>query len=993
MPASGQTGGWLRSDMEFLRCFIGVAALLIALAVPLGGALAGEPSANLALTEAERAWLRAHPVIRAQNESNWAPFNFNENGRPRGYSIDLMTLLAGKMGVGVDFVSGHTWGEYLDMMRTGGLDVMLNIVETPEREAFLEFTPSYVEDLDVMVTLKGRGISSIDQLDGKRVAIVPGFYTERIVRNSGRKVEFVPCADSLTCLRAVAYGKADVAIDNVGVVGYLIDHEGIYNLQVSGGISIADASMHLATRKGEVILRDILAKALAAVGDDERQDLKRRWFKSVANTLKPATVSLTDGEQAWLRDHPVIRVGNETDWAPYDFAEAGEPRGLSVDYLTLLAARLGLRIAFVTGPPWQGLLDMARRREVDVLLNAVDVPDRRPYLAFTRPYFRSLAVTVARKGGAVRGLADVTTGKVALVGGYYHERALRDTYPRIAPLVVDNSDKALKVVADGEAELALSDLGVAQHLIAHDPALFGLAITGGIGGEAFQADMRLAVRGDWPELLSILGKAMDTVGKDDFDAISRKWVGSADMSAGQGRVLLTDQEWDYLNRNAAIRYCADPDWMPFERIDDGARLVGIDADTIDLLSLRLGIPFRLVATRSKADSRERFRRGECDVLSLSPVDEGIADLAVATLPHLQLPLVIATRSDVLLGLDVAEFAGRRIAVVEGSPHRDWLVRTYPKVTVTTVRDVAEGLSQVRSGGVAALVEALPPVIHQIAAAGLSDVKISAGPAHPWALGMAVRRDAPELKGILDKAIAQISADERETIVRRWTSVRLEQHFDRRLLWQIGAAAGVALVLFVAWNRRLATFNRQLSRSRAELAVAHAELAARNQDLERLAVTDRLTGLNNRARLEDALVSEMERAQRYGSEFCVVLVDIDHFKAVNDTFGHVVGDTVLTEVATIQKNAMRHCDVLGRWGGEEFLIICPETGLDQANAVAEKVRDLVAAFPFPGIGQVTASFGVAQYRASDSGTSLTARADAALYRAKNGGRNRVETAEE
>ncbi|MDO9632788.1 MAG: GGDEF domain-containing protein [Humidesulfovibrio sp.] len=156
-------------------------------------------------------------------------------------------------------------------------------------------------------------------------------------------------------------------------------------------------------------------------------------------------------------------------------------------------------------------------------------------------------------------------------------------------------------------------------------------------------------------------------------------------------------------------------------------------------------------------------------------------------------------------------------------------------------------------------------------------------------------------------------------------------------------------------------------------------------------TDRLTGLANRRWLEEAMQTEVLRARRYGKPFSVIMLDIDHFKNINDQFGHQAGDNVLIAIAGLLTRTARETDVAGRYGGEEFLLVCPETVVQVVAALAERLRAEFAATDFPLVGQVTSSFGVAEFAQGDSMKSLVERADQALYRAKNSGRNCVEVA--
>jgi diguanylate cyclase (GGDEF)-like protein len=171
----------------------------------------------------------------------------------------------------------------------------------------------------------------------------------------------------------------------------------------------------------------------------------------------------------------------------------------------------------------------------------------------------------------------------------------------------------------------------------------------------------------------------------------------------------------------------------------------------------------------------------------------------------------------------------------------------------------------------------------------------------------------------------------------------------------------------------------------------SDLEAANREITRLSLTDPLTQLANRARLDQALDDDMKLAVRYGIDFAVIIIDIDHFKQVNDTHGHLVGDAVLIKLAQVLANQTRATDTAGRWGGEEFLIVAPQTSLDKAAKLAEKLRASIAGTDFPEVGHKTISLGVTAYVPGDDLKKLLARADAALYAAKRSGRNRVELA--
>ena len=159
-------------------------------------------------------------------------------------------------------------------------------------------------------------------------------------------------------------------------------------------------------------------------------------------------------------------------------------------------------------------------------------------------------------------------------------------------------------------------------------------------------------------------------------------------------------------------------------------------------------------------------------------------------------------------------------------------------------------------------------------------------------------------------------------------------------------------------------------------------------IELMSITDSLTGLFNRHKLEDVLSHEIARFKRYKTNFSVMLFDIDFFKKVNDTYGHLAGDDVLIKLSDILKQNGRATDFISRWGGEEFLIVSSETDLEGVAVFAEKLRIKIENYKFPVVGQVTVSCGVAQYTSGETTSALISRADTALYQSKESGRNKV-----
>lgn len=199
-------------------------------------------------------------------------------------------------------------------------------------------------------------------------------------------------------------------------------------------------------------------------------------------------------------------------------------------------------------------------------------------------------------------------------------------------------------------------------------------------------------------------------------------------------------------------------------------------------------------------------------------------------------------------------------------------------------------------------------------------------------------------------------------------------------WLILAVLLLVAFTFFAINKRL----KILVEERTQ------ELEASKRALDLLVSTDELTGVGNRRKLNQFFDEELKKAHRYLRPLSLVLIDIDHFKQINDKHGHACGDLVLKEFSKLLVNNIRASDIVGRWGGEEFLIICPETQLHGALQLAEHLRLAIESAQFTQGLAITSSFGVSDWHEGESGETLFGRCDRALYKAKDSGRNCVKS---
>jgi two-component system, sensor histidine kinase and response regulator len=499
------------------------------------------------LTAEEQQWLAEHPVIRVHNESEWRPFNFNADGQPQGYSIDLFKLLADKIGFEVEFISGKNWSEFIQMIREKELDVMLNIVRSPERDQFLLFTDPYMTIAPALFSRDDADpVSSIEDLFGKKFAIPRGFFMEEMIAEYP-EIEIVSVPDTRGAILAVSAGQADVMFDVAPAVHYYSKVSMINNLKLAGAMGIdaeKPVDLRIGIRDDWMVFHSILRKGLAAITDDELASIESKWL---SDTIEPK-IALTLEERSFLKSHPVIKVHNEQDWPPFNFYKNNSPRGLSIDYMNILAEILGISIEYVTGPSWNDFLEMMKRKELDVMLNVVFTEDRSKYLLYTEPYIKNPNVIVSSTKKHFGSIEELYGKTVAFPKGFFYEEVLTKNYPRIKRLPVKDTLESLKAVSFGDADAMVGESAVIQDLISKN-MLTDLIISGEADlGNPDLENLRIGVRDDWPLLQSAIIKAMGHVQPDQMSALRQKWlITSGEERSGQAAESTRDNPKAILN--------------------------------------------------------------------------------------------------------------------------------------------------------------------------------------------------------------------------------------------------------------------------------------------------------------------------------------------------------------------------------------------------------------------------------------------------------------
>jgi diguanylate cyclase (GGDEF)-like protein len=440
-------------------------------------------------------------------------------------------------------------------------------------------------------------------------------------------------------------------------------------------------------------------------------------------------------------------------------------------------------------------------------------------------------------------------------------------------------------------------------------------------------------------------------------------------------ISFTEEEQAYLANKSSISMCIDPDWMPFEAIDENGQHIGLSADYMAEYSKMIGVKIELVKTSTWSESLLKAQARECDIVAMLNSSPERSKYLNFTKPYVTAAVALISRSDVLFIDGLSALEGKTLAMPKSYIYEELIKRDYPGINVIYTSNQQESIKLVSTGRAYASIGTQITLLRDIQLLATQNVKVAGFTEYKSILRVGIRNDDPVLISVFSKAVDELPAARANEMLQSWYSVTVENKIDFTLLWSILAFFAVVLFAFFMRLRSVRRFNEILSE--------------KNVQLERLSQTDHLTGLYNRLKTDEVIKSEIARADRYGGSFSVMIFDIDFFKQINDTKGHQVGDRVLIQISRLVANNLREPDVLGRWGGEEFMIVSPELDAAEAALLAEKLRALVEDYVFPEQIKVTASFGVAEYHMGDSPNVLLSRADKLLYEAKSAGRNLVK----
>lgn len=445
--------------------------------------------------------------------------------------------------------------------------------------------------------------------------------------------------------------------------------------------------------------------------------------------------------------------------------------------------------------------------------------------------------------------------------------------------------------------------------------------------------------------------------------------------AEESNIKFTNNERDFIKNNPKI-YIGFLSNEPYTFIDDTAHINGFTIDTLKRMSKYINLQFEFKVFENVNDLREALFDDEVQVLLNMIHSKNREKLYLYGKAEFEIKTGIFVREENSNYNSLDKLSGKTLAVIENFGLNDAVRKFYPEIKLKYVNSLEDMLKSVANKEAdatimeesSALYRLLKLKIEHVRQSGHAEFSdISKIKAHNYV----VAKNNAILLSILDKGFFEIKDKEFLNIWKAWfseeqpKSANKYSFVDKNIL----LIFLLTVIFFISFG---------ILRYREKY-----------KKLELLSTTDKLTKLYNRTKLDQVLENEFNRAKSNLSDFGVIFIDIDYFKSINDTYGHQTGDTFLIEFSNLLKDYCKEKYIVGRWGGEEFLIISSNAKKGELIHTADKLRKTIESYSFSEVGNKTASFGCTLYNAKDQSTiPIISRADEALYNSKKSGRNKV-----
>ncbi|WP_022940924.1 transporter substrate-binding domain-containing diguanylate cyclase [Psychromonas hadalis] len=487
-------------------------------------------ASDLDLTLDERNYIELNPVIKVHAEKSWRPFNFIENNEVKGYSNDLMRLVAKNVGLEIDFVVGYHWNDYLMMLKNGEIDVITNMKRTPEREKYAIFTQyKPLKAINGLLTFDETShYLDFNSLKNKNVAVVRGFFYEELMRTHFPDINVLLTNSTEESVEQLVLGHVDAVLDSYAVINFYIQRyfiTGVTNAPLFENTVFNHLAQYMGVNKSNPILRNILDKGLHKITEDQLVKLQQKWSlmenkdsQFVDTSFQQIMPMFSESEHHYLKSKTVLKMCVDPDWLPIEGIRHGVYTGMGADFVHLFEQRLPTPIKLIQTESWPQTLRYMKQGLCDFIPIISRTEQRDNFLVFTYPYLRFPLVLVTKKERLVHKLEQVLHRPIGVVKDTSYKEAFEKNYPQGDLREYTSAAAGLQAVKSGEIYAFIDSLPViAKHIKQNHPEL---KIVDKID---YQHTLSLATSLLDPVLMDIFNKVIATISVQQHEEIVNRW--------------------------------------------------------------------------------------------------------------------------------------------------------------------------------------------------------------------------------------------------------------------------------------------------------------------------------------------------------------------------------------------------------------------------------------------------------------------------------------
>ena len=900
----------------------------------------------------------ANPFIIAISNDSYPYMYADKQEQPAGLVVDWWNALAAQTGLKLQFVTVD-WAQIFQLLDSGQVDLIGGLAKTPARQQDYLLGPVLAEVYsNVYVHRELNQVVELNQLKPHVIGVV---------KNSGHIAfirQHLPSAylrefDNTSAMYDAALSgdiKAFVSLDRLTprYHQYTLLNQ-LYPLFKKIPLQKIELTYAVSQQRPELAAQ--LQQLSATVPADVSDKLQRRWLSGISSD-ETLLLSLSVGESPFMSVTP-----------------AGTPQGLLVDLWQLWSEKTSTPIAIVPDPTSAGLKSLLQGR-VDVHMG-YPMPSPSQELKSSHQIYHFSSTFYFPKNVPFRQLSEVDL-PIGLFATASYRTQLEQEFPQLQIRTYAKFEQILQALERKEiAGFFAADLLI-QHFLQQQGDAFEQ-----LDFPRYSSPVHVLIRTGDTVLEKKIRQGFASMSQDELENIERRWLQNPALgyfAKFRQHVPLTEQEQLWISAHPRLKVGVLANWAPMEFVDAAGQPTGVIVDILQKLNRRLGTNFEAVPFEQWSALERALKAGELDLvanMSDLPERRQFANFSHNFWPQ-QWTLISRNSSEDIRRLSQLE--RKKVAVLRDYQIIKHLRQHYPQVDIVLTESLQQGIELLQRGEVHFVIDTMVSAGRALRQTENSHLRLHLPvdmPTYPTLF--AVRKELPELLNILDKGLKTLTETDRTEILNRWFSVEIHQGVEREqvvtLVLQVVGIGGFLLIIVFFWNLSL----------RREIRLRRTM----EQQMRFMATHDDLTNLANRNLLEERLTQALHQHARHQEKLALLFLDLDGFKAVNDQYGHHVGDELLVKVAAVLQYCVRKSDTVARFGGDEFVILLTSLlDKDDAAIVAEKIL-LYLQRPFQLSAcqaHIGVSIGIALY--PDDGVDsqqMMQIADSLMYSAKQQGK--------